>query len=140
MRFLLFIIAFICCSVNGMAQSDSVNVNIPLYSVRHGFIPNKLTKENEKADLYGQRHLYKAGEAIQKSTNYIYGSIASSLACGVCCVIAGCSDNNGARTGLFIGGGVLAGVSLGCLFPALHFYDKAGRELRLSAGEVTYRF
>lgn len=24
MRFLLFIIAFICCSVNGMAQSDSV--------------------------------------------------------------------------------------------------------------------
>ena len=140
MKFLLIILALFCCSISSMAQRDSIDVNKPQYSVRHGFVSDKQISEKEKADIYCQRHLYKAGEAIQKSTAFMYGSIASSLVSGVCCIIAGCSDNDGARTGLFIGGGVLAGVSIGCLFPALHFYDKAGRELRLSAGEITYKF
>ena len=140
MKFLMFILAILCCSFSSMAQRDSIDINKPQYSVRHGFVSEKQIKANEKVDIYSQRHIYKAGEAIQKSTAFMYGSIASSLLGGMCCIIAGCSDNDGARTGLFIGGGVLAGVSIGCLFPALHFYDKAGRELRLSAGEITYKF
>jgi len=87
-----------------------------------------------------KRHLYQAGDAIRSSTLYTLGSVGASLASGTCFAIAALSDNEDDRRALFIAGGITAALSLGCWITSIHFNFKSGRELRLSAGEVIYKF
>ena len=95
---------------------------------------------NALKQQYGERHLYKAGDAIRRGTSCMLGSIGTSLASGTCFAIAALSDGKDANTPLFIAGGVTAAISLGLCVLSIHYQYKSGRELRLSAGEVIYRF
>lgn len=140
MRYILLFAALWCCSISGKAQTDSVQVKIPLYSVRKG-----ITAEQEKAESaslaeFRQRHLYLAGESMQKSTSYLAGSIMCSVTGGLLVGVANRVKSDGGQTGMYIAGGLMAGVALGCLTATIHFHNKAGRELRLSAGEVVFKF
>ena len=90
--------------------------------------------------LYSERHLYKAGDAIRRNTSCMLGSIGTSLASGACFAIAGLSDSGSANTPLFIAGGVTAAISLGLGIASIHYQYKSGCELRLSASEVIFKF
>ena len=139
MKHLFLLLMLLCCSLNCNAQTDSTEVKKPMYSVRHGFVSEEAVKM-AKADEFQQRHLFQAGIAMQRWANLQYCSVASSLIGGTLFLFGGLSDNTSTRTGLFVGGGVMTLASFGCLLTSIHFHDKSGRELRLSAGEVIYRF
>lgn len=86
------------------------------------------------------RHLYKAGDAIRKSTSCMLGAIGTSLASGTCFALAGLPDDKNVRTTLIVVGGITAALSLGLGIASIHYQFKSGRELRLSAGEVVFKF
>lgn len=134
MKCIILLAALWCCSISGKAQTDSVQVKKPLYSVRKGF-----TAEQEKAETaslaeFQQRHLYLAGEALQKSTSDLAGSVICSVVSGIMVNSANRVKSDGGQTGIYVAGGLMAGVALGCLAATIHFHGKAGRELRLLAG------
>lgn len=136
---LLFLVVFcstLCCN----AQRDSLMTNAPVYSVRPGFLQEKLDKENAEIAAFQQNHLYLAGQAMQKSANFMIGSMASSLLSGTCFAIGATTSNGSAKTALLVSGGVTGLISLVCLGFNIHYHDKAGRELRLTAGEVVFKF
>ena len=110
-----------------------------LYSVRHGFVSEE-TMKSSKADENSQKHLYQAGVAIQKSANFQYISLGTIVLSGVFLGSAGRIINTGGRVAVYTMGGISAGISLASLFASINFKDKAGRELRLSAGELVYKF
>ena len=140
MKYVFIILALFCFTICSKAQKDSINTNTPMYSVRPGFAVERINKENVEIEAFRKNHLYMAGDAMQKSTTFMYGSLASSVLSGTCFAIGGTANNSGARTGLFVAGGIFGAVSLGCLIFNIHYHDKAGRELRLSAGEVVFKF
>ena len=140
MRYIFIILALWCCSISGMAQTDSTEVRKPMYSVRHGFVSEREQKEMEELEAFRQRHLYLAGEAVQKSTFYLAGSMASAVVGGVLMGTASQVNSDGGVKAMFISGGIMAITSFACLATTIHFHNKAGRELRLSAGEVIYKF
>ena len=140
MRYILLLAALWCCSISGKAQTDSVQVKKPLYSVRKGFTAEQEQKEVASLAEYQKRHLYLSGEALQKSTSYLAGSIMCSVTGGLLVGAANRVKSDGGQTGMYVAGGLMAGVALGCLAATIHFHGKAGRELRLSAGEVVFKF
>lgn len=140
MRYIFIFLALWCCSISGRAQSDSTEVRKPMYSVRHGFISEGEQKEIVELEAFRQRHLFLAGEAMQKEIGYMATSAATSVISGVLFGLANQMESKAGRTAMFITGGVTAGLSLVGIAGAIHFHTKAGRELRLSAGEVIYKF
>ena len=108
------------------------------YAKRTALIGVKEIDETNAWQYYGERHLYKAGDAIRRSTSCMLGSIGTSLASGTFFALG--LNNEDARKPLFIAGGISAAISLGCWIASIHFQYKSGRELRLSAGEVIYKF
>lgn len=140
MRYIFIVWALWCCSISGMAQSDSTEVRKPMYSVRHGFVSENDQKEMKELEAFRQRHLYLAGEAMQKSTTYLAGSLAASVVGGVLMGTASQVNSDGGQKAMYITGGLMAITSFACLATTIHFHNKAGRELRLSAGEVVFKF
>lgn len=140
MRYILVIIALMCCSISSRAQTDSTEVKKPVYSVRHSDVQVHDDNEIAAVEEFRQRHLFQAGEAAQIASRNLAASIATSVVSGVLFGVSAAVDNDGARKGLIVGGAIMAGVSLGFTFCALKFNFKAGRELKLSAGEVVYKF
>lgn len=140
MKYFLLILALWCCSMSGKAQRDSTEVRKPLYSVRHGFVSESEQKEIAELEAFRQRHLYLAGEAMQKSTTYLASSLASAVLGGVLIGTASQVNSDGGVKAMFITGGIMAITSFACLATTIHFHNKVGRELRLSAGEVIYKF
>lgn len=140
MRYIFVIFALWCCSISCWAQTDSTQVRKPMYSVRHGFVSDIELKEEKELESFRQRHLFLAGEAMQKEIGYIATSAATSVISGVLFGLANQMESKAGRTAMFITGGVTAGLSLVGIAGAIHFHTKAGRELRLSAGEVVYKF
>lgn len=140
MKYLLLIITLLCCCLNCNAQTDSTLVNKPTYSVRPGFVNAEMEREITELEAFRQRHLYQAGNAMQNSSFCMAMSLGTSIVSGIMFGLGGTSDNSGVRTGLFIGGGLFGAASLGFSIATIHFHNKAGRELRLSAGEVVYKF
>jgi len=138
MRYIFIIAMLLCYSISSTAQTDSTEVRTPMYSVRHGFVPNE-TETAEQA-AFRQKHLYQAGMAMDKASYSLAGSVGASALCGTFFGLTGTVTNSGGRTALYVAGGVMAAVSIGCLISTIHFHYKAGRELRLSASEVVYRF
>lgn len=111
-----------------------------MYSVRHGFVSDNEQKEIKELEAFRQRHLYLAGEAMQKSTTYLAGSLAASVVGGVLMGTASQVNSDGGQKAMYITGGLMAITSFACLATTIHFHNKAGRELRLSAGEVIFKF
>ena len=140
MRYIFIIFAIWCCSISSLAQTDSTQVRKPMYSVRHGFVSDIELKEEKELEAFRQRHLFLAGEAMQKEIGYIATSAATSVISGVLFGLANQMESKAGRTAMFITGGITAGVSLVGIAGAIHFHTKAGRELRLSAGEVVFKF
>jgi len=140
MRYLFIIIALWCCSISGKAQTDSVQVKKPVYSVRRGIVSSQEQAELQSLAEFRQRHLYLAGEALQKGTSFLAGSLVCSVTGGLMLGVANRVSSDGGQKGMYIAGGIMAGVALGCLAATIRFHGKAGRELRLSAGEVVYKF
>ena len=136
MRHLFIIAMLLCCSISSMAQTDSTEVKNPMYSVRHGFVH----KETAEQAACSQKHLYQAGIAMNRAAFSLGGSVGASVFSGAFFALTAKAENPGGRTALYVAGGVMAAVSIGCLISTIHFHYKAGRELRLSAGEVVYRF
>ena len=140
MKHLLFFLVVFCSSLCCNAQRDSLMTNTPIYSVRPGFIHKKQDKVNAELEAFRQNHLNLAGEAMQKSATFMIGSMASSLLSGTCFAIGATTSNGGGKTALLVSGGVTGLASLVCLGFSIHYHDKAGRELRISAGEVVFKF
>ena len=137
MKYLFVVLMLCCCSIEGRAQSDSLEVRGPIYSVRPGF--NETYKKQEvKLDEFQQRHLYKAGRALERSTNCLIASVSSATVSGVCFTVGAATGKN--KTATYITGGLFAGASLACMLFAISFRSEAGLELRLSAGEVVFKF
>ena len=139
MKQLFLLLILLCCSLSSNAQTDSTEVKKPTYSVRHGFVSEETVKMT-KADEFQQRHLFQAGIAMQKGTQYATISLVASFIGGALFGVSAFTDNDRAKTGLYVGGGIMAGAAMGCTFATIHFHGKAARELRLSAGEVIYKF
>lgn len=139
MKKIIAIFVMLFAGISLYAQTDSIEVKKPIYSVRHGFVSEE-TMKSSKADENSQKHLYQAGVAIQKSANFQYISLGTIVFSGAFIGSAVKVKNSGGKTALFVGGGIMAGVSLASLFASINFKDKAGREIRLSAGEVVYKF
>jgi len=140
MRYIFIVFALVCCSISAKAQKDSTETRKPLYSVRHSFVSEAQQKEMAELEAFRQRHLYLAGEALQKGSNYLVASVASSVVSGALFGTANQIGSKGGRTAMFVTGGVAAGLSLVCLAATIRFHNRAGHELRLSAGEVIYKF
>ena len=140
MKYLLLIITLLCCSLNCNAQTDSTQVNKPAYSVRPGFVNAEMEREMTELEAFRQRHLYLAGNALQNSAFCMGMSLGSSAVSGLMIGFGSAAGDSAARTALFIGGGLFGIASLGFSIATIHFHNKAGRELRLSAGEVIYKF
>lgn len=140
MRYILLLAALWCCSISGKAQTDSVQVKKPVYSVRKGFTAEQEQAEAASLAEFQKRHLYLSGEALQKSSTFLIGSVVSSFTGGMMLGFANRIKSDGGKTGVYIGGGLMLATSLGCLSATIYFHDKAGRELRLSAGEVVFKF
>lgn len=140
MKRFIFMAVLALITLSTRAQTDSLEVHKPKYSVRPGLITENEKKEIATVEAFRQRHLYQAGIAMQKGVFCIGGTVASSLAGGICFAIGEASDNYGLRTGMFVGGGIMMAASLGFTIATIHFHNKAGHELRLSAGEVIYKF
>ena len=140
MKYLLLVITLLCCTLNCNAQTDSTLVNKPMYSVRPGFVNDETKREMTELEAFRQRHLYQAGNALQNSSFCMGMSIGTSVVCGLMCGIGGASDSSTTRTILFVGGGIFGAASLGFTIATIRFHNKACRELRLSAGEVVYKF
>lgn len=140
MKHLLLVITLLCCSLNCNAQTDSTLVNKPTYSVRPGFVNAEMEREIKELEAFRQRHLYQAGNALQNSSFCMGMSLGASVVSGLMFGLGGATDNSGARTGLFVGGGIFGVATLAFTIATIHFHNKAGRELRLSAGEVVYKF
>lgn len=126
----------LCYAISGMAQTDSTEVRNPMYSVRHGFVP----KETAEQAACSQKHLYQAGIAMNRAAFSLGASVGASVFSGIFFGLTAKAENPGGRTALYVAGGIMAAASLGFLISTIHFHGKAGRELRLSAGEVVYRF
>lgn len=77
---------------------------------------------------------------MQKSTTFLAGSVASAVVGGVLMGTASQVNNDGGVKAMFITGGIMAITSFACLATTIRFHNKAGRELRLSAGEIVYKF
>lgn len=111
-----------------------------MYSVRHGYVSESELKEEKELEAFRQRHIYLAGEAMQKEIGYMATSAATSIISGVLFGIANQMETKSGRTAMFVTGGITAGISLVGIAATIHFHNKAGSELRLSAGEVIYKF
>lgn len=140
MRYIVVLIALFAVFNSSWAQTDSTQVKKPVYSVRHSFAQEERLAEFQELEPYRQRHLFLAGEAMQKSTGYLAASVGSAVASGVLMGVANRVNSDGGQKAMYITGGVLAGVSLICLATTIKIHMKAGRELKLSAGEVVYKF
>lgn len=140
MRYIFVIFALWCCSISCWAQTDSTQVRKPLYSVRHDFISDDQLKEMAELEAFRQRHLFLAGEAIRREVGFVATSAATSVVSGILFGLAGQAEEKAPRIAMYAMGGLTAGISLFCTAYSIHYRLKAGRELRLSAGEVIYRF
>lgn len=139
MKHFLFTSLLLMVVLSLHAQTDSTEAKKPIYSVRHGFVSGENMKSSSLNE-FSQYHLYQSGIAIRKSTNFQYISLGTAVFSGSFWGVAGCVKNSGGKKALRSLGGIMAGVSLATLITSIHFHDKAGRELQLSAGEVVYKF
>lgn len=137
MKYLLFILALLCCSLSASAQIDSVDVKKPVYSVRRGFYETQNT-EIEKQNEFKKYHLHKAGLAMERSSNLAISAISTAAVGGACFTVGACTGKK--KTGMYVTGGIFTAASLACTLASITFHMDAGRELKLSAGEVVYKF
>ena len=120
-KVILFLL--LACSLSAGAQKYSVRKRADELSVA-------------VSDSLALRHLYMSGEHLQQSGSLQFGAIGLSLASGLALTLGAEKDNKA-----MIGVGIASGVgAIVCEFLSISRKMKAGKELKLSAGEIVFRF